>query len=53
MNHNNPEFELPVQNKEFIDIEHRLEYYDGFWRESQEENKKILVIDINVPTGKT
>ncbi|MEO8414202.1 MAG: PAS domain-containing protein [Ginsengibacter sp.] len=53
MNHNNTKFTLPVQSKEFMDIEHRLEYYDGFWQESEEENKKNIVIDIHVPAGKT
>jgi len=48
MSHNNTEFQLPVQRREFIDIEHRLEYYGGAWQESQEENKKILVLDLEV-----
>jgi PAS domain S-box-containing protein len=50
MSHNNPEFQLPVKSREFIDIAHRLEYYDGSQREFQEENKKFLLMEIKVPT---
>jgi len=50
MSHNNPEFQLPVNSREFIDIAHRLEYYDGSQREYQEENKKFLLLEIKVPT---
>ena len=49
MKHNNPEFILPVESKEFIDIQHRLEYYGGTWKELHEENKKVLVLDLEVP----
>ena len=50
MSHNNSEFQLPEQSREFIEIAHRLEYYDGSQREFQEGNKKILLLEIKVPT---
>ena len=42
-------FELPRRSKEFIDIEHRLEYYDGKWNLFSKKNKKTLLLEFNVP----
>lgn len=43
-------FKLPLYCKEFIDIEHRLEYYDGTWKELMEKNRKILFLELHVPS---
>ncbi|MGH2564398.1 MAG: sensor histidine kinase, partial [Ginsengibacter sp.] len=43
-------FELPIHSTEFIDIEHRLEYYDGTWNHFSEKNKKTLLLEFNIPS---
>ena len=43
-------FMLPLHSKEFIDIEHRLEYYDGTWKHYSEKKLKTLLIEFNVPS---
>lgn len=48
MKHDNLKFELPLQSKEFVDIEHRLEYYDGAWQQFNEKNRKTLVIELEI-----
>lgn len=48
MKNNNVDFELPLRSKEFMDIEHRLEYYDGTWHDLNEKGKKILLIELEI-----
>lgn len=50
MQNNYSSFKLPLYSKEFIDIEHRLEYYDGKWKQFSETNKKTLLLEFNVPS---
>jgi PAS domain S-box-containing protein len=41
-------FKLPLHSKEFIDIEHRLEYYGGSWKNFVEKNKKTLLLEFSI-----
>ena len=50
MQNNYSGFELPLQSKEFIDIQHRLEYYDGAWKHISKKNKKTLLVEFNIPS---
>ena len=43
-------FKLPLHSKEFIDIEHRLEYYEGSWKNFVEKNKKTLLLEFSIPS---
>lgn len=47
--HDSLKFEMPSQSKEFLDIEHRLEYYNGSLKHTTEKNKKVLSIDLDLP----
>jgi PAS domain S-box-containing protein len=49
MQNNCSTFKLPLHSKEFVDIEHRLEYYDGIWKHFSEKNKKTLSIELHIP----
>lgn len=42
------DFELALQSKEFLDIQHRIEYYNGSWKHFKEHNKKILLIELEI-----
>lgn len=48
LKNNNTDFELPLHSKEFMDIEHRLEYYDGTWHHVHEKGKKTLLIELEI-----
>jgi hypothetical protein len=48
MQTNETDFELALQSREFLDIAHRLEYYNGTWRHFKEGNKKILLIELEM-----
>lgn len=48
MKNNNVDFELPLHSKEFMDIEHRLEYYEGTWHHLNEKGKRILLIKLEI-----
>lgn len=43
-------FKLPLRSKEFIDIEHRLEYYDGSWKNFVGKNKNTLLLEFSIPS---
>ena len=48
MKNNNNDFELPLLSKEFMDIEHRLQYYDGTWKHLHQKGGKTLLIELEI-----
>ena len=50
LQNNDVNFKLKLQSKEFVDIEHRLEYYEGSWKNFIEKNKRTLLLEFSIPT---
>jgi hypothetical protein len=46
MQNNETGFELPLKSKEFLGIQHRVEYYNGSWKHFTDHNKKIFLIEL-------
>ncbi|HEY5407810.1 MAG TPA: PAS domain-containing protein [Ginsengibacter sp.] len=50
LQNNDPRFKLPLNSKEFVDIEHRLEYYNGSWKTISKKNKNMLLLEFSIPS---
>lgn len=48
MRTDNIKFSLPEQEKEFLDIEHRLEYYNGSWKHFIKKDKNVFQIELEI-----
>ncbi|MES1218305.1 MAG: PAS domain-containing protein [Bacteroidota bacterium] len=48
LSHNDLQFEVPADSREYSDIQNRIEYYEGSMNEKKEGQRKILIISVNM-----